>query len=133
MKIHYNPKLKKLSRQLRNNSTLSEVLLWNELKAKKMYGYQFMRQKPIFNYIVDFFCSKLELVIEIDGDSHHHDEAFKTDLHRQREIEKLGIHFLRFDDLDVKHNINNVLRTIENLILDFEEKDNPPSPFPKGE
>ncbi|WP_370089767.1 endonuclease domain-containing protein [Ekhidna sp.] len=133
MKIHYNPKLKDLSRQLRNNSTLSEVLLWNELKAKKMYGYQFMRQKPILNYIVDFFCSKLKLVIEIDGDSHHHAEAYKADIERQREIEKLGIHFLRFDDLDVKHNMVNVLRTIESFILELEEKNNPPAPFGKGE
>ncbi|WP_424961855.1 endonuclease domain-containing protein [Ekhidna sp.] len=131
MKIHYNPKLKELSRQLRNNCTLSEILLWNELKAKKIYGYQFMRQKPILNYIVDFFCSKLQLVIEIDGDSHNHEDAYKADQIRQKEIEKLGIRFLRFDDLDVKHNMSNVLRTIESFILDFEEKNNPPST--KGE
>ena len=82
------------------------MLLWNELKAKKMYGYQFMRQKPILNYIVDFYCSKLKLIIEIDGDSHNHEDAFKADIDRQNEIEKLGVHFLRFDDLDVKHNIS---------------------------
>ncbi|MEQ8629433.1 endonuclease domain-containing protein [Ekhidna sp.] len=129
MKITYNPKLKELSRQLRKNSTLSEVLLWNELKGKKMYGYQFMRQKPILNYIVDFFCSKLKLVIEIDGDSHNHEDAYKADQDRQKEIEKLGIRFLRFDDLDVKHNMSNVLRTIESFILDFEEKGQPPIPL----
>jgi very-short-patch-repair endonuclease len=70
MKIYYNPKLKAKSRELRNNSTLAEVPLWNQLKGRKMRGYQFMRQKPIGNYIVDFFCSKLKLVIEIDGESH---------------------------------------------------------------
>jgi very-short-patch-repair endonuclease len=57
MKIYYDPKLKKLSRELRKSGNLSEVLLWEQLKAKKMRGYQFMRQKPIGNYIVDFFCS----------------------------------------------------------------------------
>lgn len=98
-----------------------------------MYGYQFMRQKPILNYIVDFFCSKLQLVIEIDGDSHNHEDASKADENRQDEIEKLGIRFLRFDDLDVKHNMPNVLRTIESFILEFEEKNNPPTPFNKGE
>ncbi|WP_420318134.1 endonuclease domain-containing protein [Ekhidna sp.] len=133
MKIYYDPKLKELSRQLRKNSTLSEILLWEELKSKKMYGYQFMRQKPILNYIVDFFCSKLNLIIEIDGKSHDHVEAYKADLKRQNEIEKLGVRFLRFDDLDVKHNISNVLRTIESYILDFEDRNNPPSPFIKGE
>ena len=53
MKIYYNPKLKQLSRNLRNNSTLAEVLLWDKLKKRQVYGYQFMRQKPIGNYIVD--------------------------------------------------------------------------------
>ena len=70
MKLYYNPKLKQLARNLRNNSTLSEVLLWNELKGKLFEGYQFMRQKPIGEFIVDFYCPKLKLVIEIDGESH---------------------------------------------------------------
>ncbi|MBT6416907.1 MAG: DUF559 domain-containing protein, partial [Candidatus Marinimicrobia bacterium] len=60
MRIYYNPKLKQLARNLRNNSTLAEVLLWNELKQKRMRGYQFYRQKPILDYIVDFYCSKLD-------------------------------------------------------------------------
>jgi len=75
MKIYYNSKLRALSRKLRNSSTLSEVLVWNMLKSKKMKGYQFMRQKPIDNYLVDFYCSKLKLVIEIDGDSHNQKHA----------------------------------------------------------
>nr|CBX29982.1 Uncharacterized protein HI0925 [uncultured Desulfobacterium sp.] len=70
MKISYNPKLKALSRKLRKQGVLSEVLLWEQLKGKKMKGFQFMRQKPVGNYIVDFYCSKLKLVIEIDGESH---------------------------------------------------------------
>ncbi len=67
MKIHYNPKLKDKARELRNNSTLSEILLWKKLKKKQMLGFQFYRQKPIDNYIVDFFSYTLRLVIEIDG------------------------------------------------------------------
>ena len=65
----YNPKLKELARQLRNDSTLSEILLWNELKGKQVEGYDFQRQKPILNYILDFFCHELELAIEIDGEA----------------------------------------------------------------
>lgn len=133
MKIYYNPKLKTLARQLRKNSTLSEVLLWNEIKAGKMYGYQFMRQKPILDYIVDFYCSKLALVIEIDGISHDYEHVAVNDKRRQKKIEELGIKFIRFDDLDIKHNISSVLRTIEGFILGFEKKNNPPSPFIKGE
>ena len=68
--IPYNPKLKETAWKLRNNSTLSEVLLWNRIKRKQMKDYQFFRQKPIDNYIVDFFCYELMLAIEIDGDSH---------------------------------------------------------------
>ncbi len=114
MKIYYNPKLKAKSRELRNNSTLAEVLLWNQLKARKMRGYQFMRQKPIGNYIVDFFCSKLKLVIEIDGDSHSNKQDY--DLKRQQELEALGLSFLRFYDRDVKQNMSGVLQTIEDWI-----------------
>ncbi|MEW6193671.1 MAG: DUF559 domain-containing protein [Bacteroidota bacterium] len=112
MKIYYNQKLKQLSRDLRNNSTLSEVLLWNELKARKLMGYQFMRQKPVNNFILDFYCSKLKLAIEIDGDSHLGKENY--DKLRQSEIEELGIEFLRFNDKDVKKNLNNVLQSIRN-------------------
>lgn len=68
--IPYNPKLKLLARGLRNNSTLAEVLLWNQIKSKKLHGYQFLRQKPLDKYIVDFFCYELMLAIEIDGESH---------------------------------------------------------------
>ncbi len=70
MKVYYNPKLKELACKLRKNMTLSEVLLWNQLKRKKMKGYDFHRQKLIDKYIVDFFCPKLKLIIEIDGESH---------------------------------------------------------------
>jgi very-short-patch-repair endonuclease len=111
MKIYYNPKLKAKSRELRNNSTLAEVLLWNQLKARKMRGYQFMRQKPIDNYIVDFFCSKLKLMIEIDGESHTTKQEY--DLKRRQELEALGLSFLRFYDRDVKQNMSGVLQAID--------------------
>jgi very-short-patch-repair endonuclease len=117
----YNPELKELARNLRNNSTLSEVLLWNHLKNGKMMNYDFHRQKPVLNYILDFFCHELELAIEIDGSSHNFEEAYKNDRKKQTEIEELGITFLRFYDFDVKVNIYNVLKTIENWIRDFED------------
>ena len=67
--ITYNPKLKEYARQLRNNSTLSEVLLWQKIKNKAL-GVQFHRQVPLKEYIVDFYCQELMLAIENDGDSH---------------------------------------------------------------
>jgi len=65
MKIRYNPKLKAHARELRKQGILSEVLLWEHLKSRKMRGYQFMRQKPVGDYIVDFYCSKLKLAMKL--------------------------------------------------------------------
>ena len=123
--LHFNPKLKHRARQLRNNSTLSEVLLWKELKGKQMMGYDFHRQKPIDNYIVDFYCPDLNLVIEIDGESHFMRE--KEDAARQQLLESLGLHFLRFDDLGVKFRMENVLETIREWITHYEINQKVPS------
>ncbi|MBI4931906.1 MAG: endonuclease domain-containing protein [Bacteroidetes bacterium] len=120
MKIYYNQKLKQYSRDLRNNSTLSEVLLWKQLKGRKMKGYQFMRQKPIEKYIVDFYCSKLKLAIEVDGSSHN--EKAEKDLKRQTELEKLGIIFLRLDDNLIKTQIHHIIRVIEDFIEELEKQ-----------
>src|SRR5690349_4124309 len=98
----YRSDLKDIARKLRNNSTLGEILLWNELKGNQLMGYDFHRQKPLLNYIVDFFCHELELAIEIDGDSHDFEEVYINDCKRQAEIEALGIAFLRFTDEEVK-------------------------------
>lgn len=100
--IPYNPALKARARELRKDSTLSEVLLWCEIKNKRIKGFQFHRQVPMLNYIVDFYCHELMLVIEIDGDSHEGKELY--DKKRQKEIEDYGVSFLRFDDIDVKRN-----------------------------
>lgn len=118
--VPYNKNLKEFSRQLRNDSTLSEVLLWQELRAGQIKGYKFNRQKPLGRYIVDFYCSKLNLVIEVDGDSHHHHDAIVKDAIRQQQLEQLGLSFLRFDDLDVKRNMAVVLQELYDFIEGFE-------------
>ena len=125
--IPYNPKLKQIARNLRNNSTLSEILLWNELKGKKLPGFDFHRQKPIHKYIVDFFCSELSLAIEIDGSSH--DEQIEYDNERQNELEALGVQFLRFTDKAVKQNLSGVIATIEEWI---DTHRHTPSPSQEG-
>jgi len=112
----YNPALKERARKLRNNSTLSEVLLWNELKNGKMKSKDFHRQKPIMDYIVDFFCPELGMAIEIDGGSHDNENACRNDRERQEKIEELEIQFLRFNDVDVKRNMTGVLKVIEQWI-----------------
>jgi very-short-patch-repair endonuclease len=126
--LPYNKNLKDFSRELRSNSALSEVLLWIELRPGTIRGYKFNRQKPLGRYIVDFYCKWLNLVIEIDGDSHHSSEAILKDDLRQKALEELGLSFLRFDDLDVKKQLTFVLDTINAFIDDFEQK-NPPNPL----
>jgi very-short-patch-repair endonuclease len=104
--IPYNPKLRQTARKLRKQGILSEVLLWNELKGKKVLGYDFHRQKPLKNYIVDFYCNELMLAIEIDGSSHHNKQDY--DVKRQNELTTEGIRFLRYSDEAVKENVINI-------------------------
>ena len=77
---------------------------WKEIKGKQILGYDFDRQRPIDNYIVDFYCKDLQLAIEIDGNSHN--DKFEEDSIRQKRIESFGVTFLRFDDLEVKKDMN---------------------------
>lgn len=120
--ILYNPKLKELARKLRQNMTFSEVKLWNELKNGQLLGYDFDRQRPIGNYIVDFFCKDLQLAIEVDGITHFDDEVTKKDVIRQEELEMLGVTFLRFDAMLVINNIDAVVNEIKEWIMALEEK-----------
>ena len=117
--IPYNPKLVPLARELRNNSTLSEVLLWMELRNKQFMGYDFDRQKPIDNYIVDFFCKELMLAIEVDGSSH--DYKYEQDLSRQQRIERFGITVVRFEDVRVKNDMDGVLEELKWQIQELED------------
>jgi very-short-patch-repair endonuclease len=128
MKIYYNSNLKSLSRKLRRAGVLSESLLWNALKGKKMSGYLFNRQKPIDRYIVDFYCKKLKLVIEINGYSH--ENKFEKDKTRQDKLKSLGLTILHFSDKDVRENINNVLEAVISWVRGFEPSggEHPPCP-----
>jgi very-short-patch-repair endonuclease len=117
--IKYNPKLKERARELRKNSTPSEIELWKWLRAGKMRSYTFNRQKPIDEYIVDFYNKKLCLVIEIDGDSHDNKQAY--DQRRQERLEELGCTVIRFYDHDVMKQIDGVLYQIEQTIKKLEK------------
>ena len=116
--IHYNPALKAKARSLRINCTSSETLLWSKIRRKSL-GYEFHRQVPINEYIVDFYCHELKLAIEVDGSSHDNKQEY--DLLRQRKLERLGVRFLRFDDRDFKRSMNDVLRAITTVIAELEK------------
>ena len=119
--IPYNPKLTALARKLRNQSTETEIYLWLKLKGKQMYGYDFHRQKPIDNYILDFFCYDLLLGIEVDGYSHEILEVYNKDRIKEKRMNELGITILHFSDFEVLKDMENVIRAIEFFILEFEK------------
>jgi very-short-patch-repair endonuclease len=111
MKFSYDTTIKRLARDLRSQSTLSEILLWRHLSNRQRNGFAFQRQKPIAAYILDFFSHELMLAVEIDGKSHK--LKGEEDELRQRALEQLGIRFLRFDDREVKRNLDGVLQHID--------------------
>ena len=120
MKLHYRSDLKKIGRSLRSAGNLAEALLWRELKAKKL-GVQFLRQRPILDYVVDFYCEKLRFAIEIDGISH--DSKIEKDIIRQRALESEGIRVLRFLDSDVRRNMEGVVQAIQEKIKSSASED----------
>ena len=75
--------------------------------------YDFDRQRPIDKYIVDFYCKETKLAIEVDGSSHYSQQARMNDERRQRQLESLGVRFLRFDDSDVRNDVGGVVRIIK--------------------
>ena len=111
--IHYNPKLKALAAQLRSRGTKSEILLWNQLKGGQLNGLRFIRQKPIGDFIVDFYCKEVGLVIELDGLSHQCNEVMDLDERKKSYLESIGLKVIRFEDEDVIRDIRNVMRVIE--------------------
>lgn len=129
--IPYNPKLKELARQLRNNSTKAEILMWKMLKGKQLYGYDFHRQKPIDNFIVDFFCSELMLAIELDGYSHIFPDVYQKDKEKEKKLNQLGVAVLHFWDEEAFRDTDNVFRVIEDYISRHEETH--PRPLSRGE
>ena len=114
--IPYNPKLKEFAKKLRKTMTFSEVKVWNELKNGQLMGYDFDRQRPIGNYIVDFYCHKLKLVIEIDGSVHDSEEAKLNDEKRQNDLENMNLTVIRFTNNQVKNEIELVIEKIFSTI-----------------
>ena len=117
--LQYNRNLKPLARRLRSEGTKGEAILWfYALKARKMYGYQFNRQYPVDNYIVDFICRKLNLIVEIDGSSHI--SKSESDRKRQDDLEGLGYVILRFSEAEVVHRLDDVVGKISYAVETLE-------------
>jgi very-short-patch-repair endonuclease len=110
-KLPMNPNIREKARYLRTHGTLSEVLLWNKLKNRKFFGLDYDRQKIIGNYIVDFYCPALELVIEIDGNSH--DFKGDYDIKRNDYLIGLGLKILHINDRKIKRDMNGTLELLK--------------------
>ncbi|SEP93652.1 endonuclease domain-containing protein [Nitrosomonas ureae] len=128
----YKPTLKPFARNLRSNLTDAEQRLWSKLRRKQILGVQFYRQKPLANYIVDFYCAAANLVIELDGSQHFEPDHQASDAERDRILESLGLRVLRFDNRQVMQELDAVMRvvfaTVEKGILLIP----PDPPFSKG-
>lgn len=126
--LQYNKNLKQYSRELRKEMTNAEILLWTKIKSKQLKNYQFYRQKIIGDFIVDFYCPKAKLIIELDGGQHYSVEGKQKDLQRDTYLTSLDLKVLRFSDNEVFSNLGGVL---EKIWMDLLQ--NPPlSPFSKG-
>ncbi len=114
--LPYNKNLKQRSRQLRKSMTDAERHLWAKIRMKQLKGYQFYRQKPIGDYIVDFFYPRVKLVIEVDGSQHSSDEMTEYDRIRDEQMRSLGLSVLRFTNTEVLTNIEGIIERIEDEI-----------------
>ncbi|MEJ2725266.1 MAG: DUF559 domain-containing protein [Deltaproteobacteria bacterium] len=110
--IPYNSKLKHSARSLRKNMTESEQALWSRLRGKQILGLQFYRQKPLGDYIVDFFAPKARLVVEVDGSQHAEKAHVERDKERDQFLANLGVKVLRFNSREVLRNTDAVLGII---------------------
>ncbi|CAN5131666.1 endonuclease domain-containing protein [soil metagenome] len=117
--IPYRSDLVEKARELRNSATPGEKRLWKYISRRQIHGFDFDRQTPIDNYIVDFCCKELKLVIELDG--RYHDFKAEYDERRQKRIESYGVQVIRFEEKFVLEDIDQVLAEIRYWVLEREK------------
>ncbi|MDY4281219.1 MAG: endonuclease domain-containing protein [[Pasteurella] mairii] len=108
----YSRDLKILSQKLRSTQTDAERKLWQRINRDQLLGFRFNRQKPLLNYIVDFYCPKAKLIIELDGSQHYEPDYQEKDRLRDAELNSLGFTVMRFDNYSVMTNIDGVVEAI---------------------
>ncbi len=110
--IRTSPTIKQRARELRQRMTPSEQMLWERLQNKQVNGLKFKRQHPFGPYIFDFFCSRLKLVIELDGSVHDDPIQRENDAERDAQCHAYGLTVLRFTNDEVFHNLEHVIESI---------------------
>ena len=125
-----NPKkTMKKRRYLRNNMTKWEIRLWNDLKGRKMFGFKVRRQYGVEDYIVDFYCPKLKLAIEVDGDVHFFKEKLRKDQKKNQRLKEENIKVIRMKTVDFEEDYESMLGHLEDVFraraqelhIDFEK------------
>ncbi len=125
----YNTKLQPFANDLRKRMTKAEACLWKfALRASQLKGYPLRRQRPVLNYIADFMCKDLMLIIEVDGITHHDEKVIENDKRRQAELEQAGFTVLRFTDTEVLKGMTGVIAELEDWIEKYEANKTTPQP-----
>jgi very-short-patch-repair endonuclease len=125
----YNKGLRRYATELRKDMTKAEACLWKYvLRAGMMKGYTFNRQRSVLEFIADFMCKELQLVIEVDGITHFDEEGVLRDQHKDSVLKQNGFHVMRFTDNEVLQHIEHVRATIEDWIEERENKVPPSAP-----
>jgi very-short-patch-repair endonuclease len=118
---HYNKNLKQFAQELRTQSvSKAEKKIWKSILSKEQLGERFIRQRPIHNFIVDFFCPKLGIIIEIDGNSHLNKGEY--DFYREEKLKSLGYEVIRFTEGEVLNQLDEVSNKISYVIYCLKER-----------
>jgi len=104
------------ARKLRNNMTKAEIILWSRIRSKQIDGYKFRRQYPILDFITDFYCHDLKLVIEVDGEVHTLPGQIKTDKYRDNMLKNNGYYVIHFTNHEIGTNLKHSLSRIKQII-----------------
>ncbi len=116
MLYYGNRELVQKARELRSSMTKAEIILWSRLRSKQIDGYKFRRQQPVFDYVVDFYCHELKLIIEIDGEIHSLKDNFGHDTKRDNLLIINGFNIIRLSNLEVETNLDSTINKIRLFI-----------------
>lgn len=112
----YDQALKANARKLRKTMTREEVKLWQHLRKRQILGIKFLRQKPLYGYVLDFYSPEIKLAIELDGGQHFEERHAQDDKLRDINLSRHGIQVIRYTNLDINHSMNEVLEDIYNRV-----------------
>ena len=120
-KIFNRLKSKDTRKELRNNLTKGEIILWQNLKGSQLGGFKFRRQRSVQDFVVDFYCPEIKLAVEVDGQTHGFEEVFARDQWRQKIIEQEKVIFKRYTSNDIFNNLDQTLEDLYQTCLELKK------------